>query len=73
MPKWKNKISLEYQIFLSFFKLSVNLFRVLSPPSNPVGAEYDPDEDEPTLEAAWPHLQVISHCNIGYFIFFVFG
>lgn len=51
----------------------MNLFRVLSPPSNPVGAEYDPDEDEPTLEAAWPHLQVISHCNIGYFIFFVFG
>ncbi|VDN56063.1 unnamed protein product [Dracunculus medinensis] len=39
--------------------LSVNLFRVLSPPSNPVGAEYDPDEDEPTLEAAWPHLQLV--------------
>ncbi|VBB32313.1 unnamed protein product [Acanthocheilonema viteae] len=39
--------------------LSCNLFRVLSPPSNPTGAEFDPDEDEPTLEAAWPHLQLI--------------
>ncbi|KHN81703.1 Serine/threonine-protein phosphatase 2A 56 kDa regulatory subunit delta isoform [Toxocara canis] len=39
--------------------LTVNLFRVLSPPSNPVGAEFDPDEDEPTLEAAWPHLQLV--------------
>uniref|UniRef100_A0A1I7XV88 Serine/threonine protein phosphatase 2A regulatory subunit n=1 Tax=Heterorhabditis bacteriophora TaxID=37862 RepID=A0A1I7XV88_HETBA len=37
---------------------SLNLFRPLSPPTNPVGAEFDPDEDEPTLEAAWPHLQV---------------
>ncbi|KAK6012701.1 protein phosphatase 2A regulatory B subunit, partial [Ostertagia ostertagi] len=38
---------------------ALNLFRPLSPPTNPVGAEFDPDEDEPTLEAAWPHLQVI--------------
>lgn len=28
------------------------------PSSNPTGAEFDPEEDEPTLEAAWPHLQV---------------
>nr|CDQ01076.1 BMA-PPTR-2, isoform a [Brugia malayi] len=39
--------------------LGSNLFRVLSPPSNPTGAEFDPDEDEPTLEAAWPHLQLV--------------
>ncbi|PAV84374.1 hypothetical protein WR25_18301 [Diploscapter pachys] len=38
---------------------AANLFRPLSPPTNPVGAEYDPDEDEPTLEAAWPHLQLV--------------
>ncbi|CAI4223556.1 unnamed protein product [Auanema sp. JU1783] len=38
---------------------AVNLFRPLSPPTNPSGAEYDPDEDEPTLEAAWPHLQMV--------------
>ncbi|CAG0881959.1 unnamed protein product [Cyprideis torosa] len=37
----------------------VNLFRTLPPPSNPTGAEFDPEEDEPTLEAAWPHLQLI--------------
>ncbi|CAI5453136.1 unnamed protein product [Caenorhabditis angaria] len=36
-----------------------NLFRPLSPPTNPIGAEFDPDEDEPTLEAAWPHLQLV--------------
>ncbi|XP_060536592.1 serine/threonine-protein phosphatase 2A 56 kDa regulatory subunit gamma isoform isoform X2 [Cylas formicarius] len=38
---------------------SVNLFRTLPPSSNPNGAEFDPEEDEPTLEAAWPHLQLI--------------
>ncbi|ETN81369.1 protein phosphatase 2A regulatory B subunit [Necator americanus] len=38
---------------------ALNLFRPLSPPTNPVGAEFDPDEDEPTLEAAWPHLQLV--------------
>ena len=37
---------------------SVNLFRTLPPSNNPTGAEFDPEEDEPTLEAAWPHLQV---------------
>jgi serine/threonine-protein phosphatase 2A regulatory subunit B' len=34
------------------------VFRVLPPPTNPNGAEFDPEEDEPSLEAAWPHLQV---------------
>ena len=37
-----------------------NTFRSLPPRFNPMGAEYDPEEDEPTLEAAWPHLQVQS-------------
>ena len=40
------------------FQFSINLFRALPPSSNPSGAEFDPEEDEPTLEAAWPHLQV---------------
>lgn len=35
------------------------MFRTLPPSSNPTGAEFDPEEDEPTLEAAWPHLQVL--------------
>lgn len=38
---------------------SVNLFRTLPPSTNPTGAEFDPEEDEPTLEAAWPHLQLV--------------
>lgn len=41
------------------FMFSVNSFRTLGPTGNPSGAEYDPEEDEPTLEAAWPHLQLI--------------
>ncbi|KAM4591578.1 serine/threonine-protein phosphatase 2A 56 kDa regulatory subunit delta isoform 1-T1 [Odontesthes bonariensis] len=41
------------------FMFSVNLFRTLPPSSNPTGAEFDPEEDEPTLEAAWPHLQLV--------------
>jgi serine/threonine-protein phosphatase 2A regulatory subunit B' len=27
--------------------------------SNPSGADYDPEEDEPNLEVAWPHLQLV--------------
>ena len=38
---------------------SINLFRTLPPSTNPNGAEFDPEEDEPTLEAAWPHLQLV--------------
>lgn len=37
----------------------MNLFRSLPPSSNPNGAEFDPEEDEPLLEAAWPHLQLV--------------
>ncbi|XP_056103160.1 protein phosphatase 2, regulatory subunit B', gamma b isoform X2 [Rhinichthys klamathensis goyatoka] len=38
---------------------AINMFRTLPPSSNPTGAEFDPEEDEPTLEAAWPHLQLV--------------
>ncbi|XP_006811592.1 serine/threonine-protein phosphatase 2A 56 kDa regulatory subunit gamma isoform [Saccoglossus kowalevskii] len=38
---------------------AINMFRTLPPSSNPNGAEFDPEEDEPTLEAAWPHLQLV--------------
>lgn len=41
---------------LYHFKVSCNIFRTL-PPSD--SNEFDPEEDEPTLEASWPHLQVI--------------
>ena len=47
--------------------VEANVFRTLPPPSNPSGAEYDPEEDEPTLEASWPHLQVrVSFCFLFY-------
>jgi len=34
----------------------VNAFRTLPPNMNP---EFDPDEDEPPLEASWPHLELV--------------
>ncbi|KAI8048759.1 phosphatase 2A regulatory B subunit-domain-containing protein [Gilbertella persicaria] len=37
---------------------SANLFRTIPPPANREEG-YDPEEDEPTLEAAWPHLQLV--------------
>ncbi|CAG5126846.1 unnamed protein product, partial [Candidula unifasciata] len=43
----------------AIYMFSINLFRTLPPSSNPSGAEFDPEEDEPTLEAAWPHLQLV--------------
>jgi serine/threonine-protein phosphatase 2A regulatory subunit B' len=40
-------------------KVSTNIFRTLPPSSNPAGTEFDPEEDEPNLEAAWPHLSLV--------------
>jgi hypothetical protein len=37
-------------------QISVNLFRTLPPSENP---DFDPEEDDPTLEASWPHLQLV--------------
>lgn len=41
----------------NFFLLQIssNIFRTLPPSDNP---DFDPEEDEPTLEASWPHIQV---------------
>ncbi|XP_032819907.1 serine/threonine-protein phosphatase 2A 56 kDa regulatory subunit alpha isoform-like isoform X1 [Petromyzon marinus] len=36
--------------------VAYNIFRTLPPSENP---EFDPEEDEPTLEASWPHLQIV--------------
>lgn len=38
-----------------FVQISSNLFRTLPPSDNP---DFDPEEDDPTLEASWPHLTV---------------
>lgn len=34
--------------------VAINCFRTLPPSDNP---DFDPEEDEPTLESSWPHLQ----------------
>eukprot|EP00743_Colponemidia_sp_Colp-15_P001866 GILK01002034.1.p1 GENE.GILK01002034.1~~GILK01002034.1.p1 ORF type:complete len:473 (+),score=92.26 GILK01002034.1:178-1596(+) len=39
--------------------VSVNIFRALPPSNPPAGPTFDPEEDEPTLEPAWQHLQVV--------------
>lgn len=46
-----------YKHVISMFRK--NLFRPIPPPVNPVGDLYDPDEDEPVSELAWPHMQSI--------------
>ncbi|KAI8969315.1 phosphatase 2A regulatory B subunit-domain-containing protein [Mycotypha africana] len=38
---------------------ATNLFRPIPPPVNPIGDAFDPEEDEPVLEVAWPHLQTV--------------
>ena len=42
------------------FMLSSNLFRALPPTKSHDQDNLDPDEEEPALEPAWPHLQVVS-------------
>lgn len=42
-------------MFVFFAQIACNIFRTLPPSDNP---EFDPEEDDPTLEASWPHLQV---------------
>ncbi|KAJ3053096.1 hypothetical protein HK097_005039 [Rhizophlyctis rosea] len=37
----------------------INLFRTIPPQVNPTGDAFDPEEDEPVLEMAWPHLQIV--------------
>lgn len=46
-----------YAHVVAMFK--INLFRPIPPPVNPIGDIYDPDEDEPVNELAWPHMQLV--------------
>lgn len=39
--------------------LARNLFRPIPPPMQPQYDIFDPEEDEPVLEVAWPHIQVV--------------
>ncbi|OXA50165.1 hypothetical protein Fcan01_15273 [Folsomia candida] len=38
---------------------SVNVFRALAPSSSPNGTDFEPEKVKPTLDAAWPHLQLV--------------
>ncbi|KAK4230445.1 putative Serine/threonine-protein phosphatase 2A 56 kDa regulatory subunit delta isoform [Podospora fimiseda] len=46
-----------YPVVVGMF--AKNLFRPIPPPLNPQGEAFDPEEDEPVLEVAWPHIQVV--------------
>ncbi|KAI8987055.1 phosphatase 2A regulatory B subunit-domain-containing protein [Pilobolus umbonatus] len=47
-------------LYLEIVKMfAINLFRTIPPQVNPTGDAYDPEEDEPVLELAWPHLQIV--------------
>ena len=46
-------------------QISANLFRGLAPSTTPANVQYDPEEDEPVLEASWPHLQVPPRPAVG--------
>lgn len=46
-----------YAHVVEMFK--ANIFRPIPPPVNPVGEIYDPDEDEPVYELAWPHMHLV--------------
>lgn len=54
------RFNLRFKFFFNFHftlaQISLNLFRTLPPSENP---DFDPEEDDPTLEAAWPHLQLV--------------
>lgn len=48
------------QIYPEVVKMfASNLFRSIPPQVNPTGDAFDPEEDEPVLEMAWPHLQIV--------------
>lgn len=55
------------------FMLAQNLFRGL-PPSNyeitgsAAGDNFDPEEEEPTLEPSWPHLQIVYEFLLRYVV-----
>ncbi|KAF8436776.1 phosphatase 2A regulatory B subunit-domain-containing protein [Boletus edulis BED1] len=38
---------------------AVNLFRSIPAPVNPTGDVFDPEDDVPVFELAWPHLQLV--------------
>ena len=49
-----------------FSQVACNIFRTLPPNDNP---DFDPEEDDPTLEASWPHLQVSNSLQVTFTFF----
>jgi hypothetical protein len=39
--------------------IKVNLFRGLKPSAKALSGQWDPDDDDPDLDPAWPHLQYV--------------
>lgn len=55
-----NRNVIQEEIYADVINMfSINLFRKLPPQVNPYGDAFDPEEDEPVLEPAWPHLQIV--------------
>mmetsp|Transcript_25508 Transcript_25508/g.84001 ORF Transcript_25508/g.84001 Transcript_25508/m.84001 type:complete len:493 (+) Transcript_25508:125-1603(+) len=53
------------------FMLASNLFRALPPANHEMtgsGGDFDPEEEEPTLEPSWPHLQIVYEFLLRYVI-----
>ncbi|KAG0585751.1 hypothetical protein KC19_2G035500 [Ceratodon purpureus] len=50
--------------------LAANLFRTLPPSSheNTGSDSFDPEEEEPTMEPAWPHLQIVYEFLLRYVV-----
>ncbi|XP_024362939.1 serine/threonine protein phosphatase 2A 57 kDa regulatory subunit B' beta isoform [Physcomitrium patens] len=50
--------------------LAANLFRTLPPSSheNTGSDNFDPEEEEPTMEPAWPHLQIVYEFLLRYVV-----
>jgi serine/threonine-protein phosphatase 2A regulatory subunit B' len=49
----------EDELIAIFDMLSANLFRPLPPSTYESTGTYNPEEDEPSSESTWPHLQVV--------------
>jgi len=50
------------------FMLSQNLFRTLPPSRSHDVDNFDPEEEEPTLEPSWPHLQIVYEFLLRYVV-----
>jgi serine/threonine-protein phosphatase 2A regulatory subunit B' len=50
------------------FMLSNNLFRTLPPPRSHEIENYDAEEEEPSLDPTWPHLQIVYEFLLRYVV-----